>query len=50
MNFTLVIQTKGSVIRVIAHNNPDLHCRAWGFQPAPPSPIVTAVAITREGP
>lgn len=43
MNFTLVIQMKGSVIRVIADNNPGLHRRSSGFQPAPPvtSPVLT---------
>lgn len=51
MNFTIVIQMNSSVIRVIADNNPGLHRRASGFQPAPPvtSPISILLPLTEWG-
>lgn len=49
MNFTLVIQMKGLVIRVIADNN--LHSGVLDLSLPLPShpPVFTAVAINREG-
>lgn len=51
MNFTLVIQIKGLVIRVIADNNPGLHSGVLDLSLPLPShpPVFTAVAINREG-
>lgn len=50
MNFTLVNQMKGFVIRVIADNNPGLHRRASGFHPSLPitASVLSAAANNRD--